>query len=140
MPRIAKRGLNPRAGLDEPYVRAILTTGHFWLHLAPPGIDGPPDESTLADAWELLGDTITAEHIKAAPGTRPAGWWRFGPGKDEPRRMLRAGRLGPSGPPDWFGMPSRFGPAGAPNATQDLPTYEDEYTYLERRGLLTEGE
>lgn len=138
MPRLKKTQLNPKAGLDARYIRGILADGHFWLFLAPPNVRERPGDDVLRAAWELLRGELLPAHIAKAPATRPWAWWRFD--AIEPRRMLHAGRLGPSGPVESFGMPSRFGPAGDANAPGDLPVYESQRDYLTRLSLLTEGE
>ena len=142
MPRLKKTKLNPLAGLDARRdVRELLESGHYFSILSPRGVDTPPGDDVLAAAWQLLGDTITAEYVRQHPGERPAGWWKDGPGASEPRRCLRRGRLGPIGQRLCFGVPSMFGAAGGdPNAAGDLPVYESQRDYLTRRGLLTEGE
>ena len=52
------------------------------------------------EAWHDLGESMTAEWIASAPGSRPYGWWRFvvnrepPRGREEQRRYLtRAGLL-----------------------------------------------
>ena len=66
----------------------------------------------LRDAWSIHGDTLTAEHRKAYPGSRPWAWWLFS--APEPRRQ-------------WF---------------EDgyIGVSETDRAYLERVGLLCRAE
>lgn len=111
------------------------------LGCPPDRRDGRPfDEESAKQAWDELGEGITADWLAERPGTRPWGWWRWS--APEPRRVV-AGREHPeSGYPPWlpgcerqfyFGRPTPIHP-------KDTAQYEDEVDYLDRLGLLTEDE
>lgn len=60
----------------------VLRTGCF----ATTGPDGTerarPSEEVLRTAWEYHGAAILDDFVRANPGRRPWGWWRFGPGRE----------------------------------------------------------
>jgi hypothetical protein len=106
--------------------------------------------------WNQNRDVILAEHIKTAPGTRPALWWRFSAPRQpvgtfpgcyydgqlpQPRK-----RTGGTGTPAYevqavvptfaYGIPTvRVG-----LDENDPPTFESQAEYLKRHGLLLAGE
>lgn len=97
--------------------------------------------------WNANRAELLAEWITDRPGSRPWAWWKWD--APEPRRR----RLGGTGRP-WasslsFGLPTYWRRAGEmetllaafePIDPADPPTFESQAAYLDRLGLLVEGE
>jgi hypothetical protein len=124
----------------------MLKTGlDFWMKNQSLGVARlKDDDELLREAWEIVGADLLREHIEERPGTRPWGWWAFGPGAEEDRRVI-AGELeaGDWYPPweggkrrSYFGKPSVFSGRSLLSGVR----FETELAYLERLGLLAEGE
>lgn len=135
-----------------------LTLGDPFLR---DGTFGDVDESAEADAamraaWDSVRSELLDGWITDNPGTRPFAWWRYD--APEPRQRI-------DGKPHPFGDPSRLAVVANLRATNDAddwlcraacrlsfgtPTlaglgegfasYETQAAYLERLGLLTDGE
>lgn len=93
-----------------------------------------PEEKSAR--WRDHGDRALAVWVASNPGTRPDNWWRYA--SPEPRRQL-------SGSGTARGSHQRFpamqGVPGVLGAVEgDEPVFETEREYLERLGLLMEGE
>jgi hypothetical protein len=132
MPRVRRKVKLQRRELATPRTVERLLTGQDWDFLDEPGHKVEAltlDE--LADAWEELGGELLALHLDGRPFTRPWAWWQFD--SPEARRQVKPGPE-PIGPPDYFGIPSRF--KGPPPAGM----FESEQAYLTRLGLLTDHE
>lgn len=108
-------------------------------------------KDNVEQLWSLHRDVILAEHVKAAPGTRPPLWWRY----DAPR--LPVGTF-----PGWYcdgklpELRKRLGGTGTPISPtnisygtpdvwrgidkDDPPTFESQAAFLKRHGLLLAGE
>lgn len=71
MPPLKRRGPGRRADVAELSIdqRYHLETGMWFF-----GGFGT-DLATFTEAWELHGETITADWIRDHPGTRPFAWW-----------------------------------------------------------------
>lgn len=93
----------------------------------------------LAAVWREHAGRILAEHVKEAPGTRPARWWTY----DAPEPRKRLGGIGTmlsectaQLPVLEFGIELYWRDVD-PN---DPPGFESEAAYLARLGLLLPGE
>jgi hypothetical protein len=112
-----------------------------------------PTEAELEQCWERYGDEIVAEWVEQQPGSRPWGWWRFEAPEvrqrvdgvhpfDDPSYQQEADRYRRKG---WIDlMATTFGvPKYQPGdwwAGFSRAEYEDEWSYLDRHGLLTDQE
>lgn len=137
-------------------MREFLSSGTaIYLHLE--GCAAPDDE-TAAAAWADLGEDILSTWVTERPGSRPAGWWRFVAQErrectsgehpfDNPRRKTRITEL-LNTYPDYAapfyelsrGTPRCLLPPSGNFEGDFDATYEGEDEYLDRLGLLTEGE
>ncbi|MDZ4779595.1 MAG: hypothetical protein SGJ19_05025 [Planctomycetia bacterium] len=116
-------------------------------------------EDDWREAWQAMKDELLPAFIQQCPGQRPWAWWKFeaterrqpADGKphpfDDPERQAHLDRIAASMPVEdreayyascnelYFGLPrclcikADFG-----------RLYEDQATYLERLGLLTDAE
>jgi len=98
------------------------------------------DEELAKQAWDEVGEQITAEHIAHSPGSRPWAWWHFS--APEPRRVVAGDENSESGWPPWEDRTTRKYSYGRPNPIKppDTAQYDDQHDYLDRLGLLTEDE
>ena len=126
-----RRGRGRHEGISDSTIRYLLTgawpVDDDWLD------EFVTSEAEIAADWRELGADLVAEHVKAHPGTRPAGWWMFD--SPEPRR-----RLGGTGEPfeDSFarGLPEFWESIDR----ADPPRFESEAAYLARHNLLSTSE
>jgi hypothetical protein len=107
-----------------------------------------PGRPSVADMWQAMGADIVEEWLQERPGSRPAVWWRY----DAPEPRRRLGGVGEPGWPDLHcGVPNHWawptsiaggeftgGPARCDPA--DPPVFESQAAYLQRHGLLHDGE
>ena len=127
----SRKSANP---VTERRLRYLATgEGFMFIDYRMVGVDGP-----LETLWRRHGATITREHIKTSPCTRPHGWWRYSAqAPDEYRRVLSGtayGELGPT-PPDSLEHVQRFEKIGEAGVR-----VESEPAFLLRHGILTAGE
>jgi hypothetical protein len=97
------------------------------------------DDDDAREVYEAHRDDFLAERVESKPGTRPAVWWKFD--ATEGRRELNPPTAGSCLDRSDAGR-RRAGAALVPNDGQTglVPWLEEEADYLERLGLLLEGE
>jgi hypothetical protein len=133
MPNIRRYGAPLRRSGSDPGEWQQFAFAHGWEKL-PMAF---PDEESARLAWEDHRETYLDEWAREHPGTRPYAWWKF----DAPE-----GRLELNSPPPCLDRTDagrrRAGAALVPNdgRTGLVPWLEEEADYLERLGLLLEGE
>lgn len=157
MTRLRRREPRQRTNIAEGCVRQLLTgCGYF----GPPtdfgtGDGGTEGESAMRNAWNANRAELLADWITEHPRSRPYAWWRF----DAPERRRRIdGKPHPFDDPRRKAIVERFtaeyGPecwaSGAANELyfgtpriiigDGCAEYESEAAYLDRLGLLTDGE
>jgi hypothetical protein len=97
-------------------------------------------DDEIAARWRDHGDRALNAWIAEHPGTRPEKWWRHC--APEPRRRLGGSGVLWSQKNGGFSTDryDRGAPALYDVDENDLPRFESEFEYLERLGLLMEGE
>ena len=104
----------------------------------------------LPSLWQEHGPAILTSWIEAKPGTRPSCWWKF----DAPENRRRLGGTGDplhdvsayvpdhhlGIPTDWVLPDGLDADRGAPVDPADPPIFESQAAFLDRHGLLADGE
>lgn len=122
-----RRRQNRRLGPLSPRTRERLLSGCDFEFLA----GDPLDLDALREVYHANRAELIADHVAAAPRSRPWAWWRWD--SPEPRRELRTGAAA-IGRNRSYGIPDHHD--GPPARGQ----YETEAEYLSRLGLLTPEE
>ena len=156
MPRLKRKRIERTIDLvGFAPMHRLLQTGTCYVHDWPARCE--PSDGQQREVWSVLRDEVLAEWIAENSGTRPYGWWCF----DAPERRRRIdGKRHP------FDNPAREADidrvARKPNAQPGYreqmhqlyfgkpqmlcirddfdAEYETEGAYLERLGLLLDGE
>jgi hypothetical protein len=89
--------------------------------------------------WEAVRDELLEAWIQREPGTRPWAWWRFEMPKDKRGQPDYRRHVGGSGREGAFVQD--FGIRGCFDCSAtNPPLVESEAAYLQRHGLLVQGE
>ena len=166
MTRVLRKSKRRRSGYTEHHVRQLLD-GHELIDGMAFGHGDRFDETAAKTAWDIMGDNLLAEWIKAKPGTRPWAWWRWQSPERRPRvdggthphenaeRSKHVANI--DSPSAWarafalnFGLPSMFIPAFDKDLYHEwwrcddwyteTKIFESQATYLLRHDLLTPAE
>ena len=145
MPRLKRRAKTLRErGYGDGHIRELLKGSPFF-----PGTGFCGDEEAKREAWEELGEELTADWVTKRPGTRPCAWWLYDAPEprrrctnrdrhpfDEPTYIERAKRTMEQYPDAldlfalWFGRPR------CETGETAFCDYESHADFLDRHGLI----
>jgi len=152
MPRIKKRAHRRRRVIEygNTHRRFLLTGRAFWHEDVEPFFQPSPDGkggaqvdgAAVEAAWRELEDELLPAFIHKNPGRRPWAWWAFD-APEPTRRVLRGvDVLKNPTTPEWVRRKVNFGVIRVFNAQchRHGVVVESQPAYLQRHGLLTDGE
>ena len=157
MPRVRRKLKHRRTGYTDAHIRQLLT-GYDYLRTAfgRDTVNSRCDHDAMRRAWDDLREEMLSDWIHERPGTPPYAWWKFDAPEerrrvdgvhpfDNPRRTAYVDNQGPCHPLAdpyrlSYGKLAVLVPYDPPVHDDFNAEYESQCAYLDRLGLLVEGE